>query len=174
MQGYFLDKDARNLEELLEGVYVHKSNYKLQNLALWVPLATIEFAILDMLGRIAKKPMGALMGRIQNPHIAVYRANNYRGQTAEASIEKIKANVAQTQAKAVKFKIGGRMSNNADDPTGRTEKLIPLVRENFGPDMTIYADSNGSYDVKEAIRIGQILQELPNRFLRRADAFRLV
>ena len=64
-----------------------------------------------------------------------------------------------TAAKAVKFKIGGRMSKNQDDPPGRTEALIPLVREAFGPEMTIYADSNGSYDVAESIRIGKILEE---------------
>ena len=159
LQPYFIDKDARELEDLLEGVYVYQSNYKLQNLALWVPLATIEFAILDLLGRLADKPIGQLIGEIHNPRIAVYQANNHRGKTAEESIDRIKKQVEETQAKALKFKVGGRMSKNADDPPGRTEKLIPLVRETFGDDMTIYADSNGSYDTGEAIRVGKIMEE---------------
>ena len=71
----------------------------------------------------------------------------------------IKENVFRSQAKAIKIKIGGRMSKNKDFPTGRSEKLIPLVRKTFGDDMKIYADSNGSYDVSEAIRIGKILEE---------------
>jgi len=49
------------------------------------------------------------------------------------------------------------MSNNADFPPGRTEKLIPMIRKEFGSDMTVYADSNGSYDAKEAIRIGRMM-----------------
>ena len=159
LQPFFVGKDARDLEKLLDEVYVYQSNYKLQNLALWVPLATIEFAILDLLGRLAGKSIGALIGEIHNPKIAVYQANNYRGKTAEESIVLIKAAVEETQAKAVKFKVGGRMSKNADDPAGRTEKLIPLVRETFGDDMTIYADSNGSYDAKEAIRVGRLMEE---------------
>ncbi len=159
LQPFFPGKDARNLEQLLEEVYVYQSNYKLQNLALWVPLATIEFAILDLLGKIAGKSIGELIGTIHNRKIAVYQANNYRGKTAEESIEKIKEHVASSQAKAVKFKVGGRMSKNEDYPPGRTEKLIPLVREAFGDDMTIYADSNGSYDADEAIRIGRIIEE---------------
>jgi len=159
LQPYFPGKDARDLEKLLEEIYVYKSNYKLQNLALWVPLATIEFAILDMLGRIAETSMGELIGEIHHSHIAVYQANNYRGKSAEESLESIKKHVAKSQAKAVKFKVGGRMSKNADDPAGRTEKLIPMVREAFGDDMTIYADSNGSYDAEEAIRIGKIIEE---------------
>ncbi|HSH20713.1 MAG TPA: mandelate racemase/muconate lactonizing enzyme family protein [Draconibacterium sp.] len=159
LQPFFLSKDARDLENLFEELYVHNSNYKLQNLALWVPWATIEFAILDMFGRMANKSIGELIGDIHNSRVAVYQANNYRGKSAEESLEKIKEYVAKSQAKAVKFKVGGRMSNNADFPPGRTEKLIPMVREAFGDEMIIYADSNGSYDTKEAIRIGKIMEE---------------
>lgn len=159
LQPYFIGKDARKLEQLLDEVYVYQSNYKLQGLALWIPLATIEFAILDLFGRLSSKPIGDLIGSVNNREIAVYQANNYRGKTAEESIVRIKKNVEETQAKALKFKVGGRMSNNADDPPGRTEKLIPLIRKTFGDKMVVYADSNGSYDAKEAIRIGKLLEE---------------
>jgi L-alanine-DL-glutamate epimerase-like enolase superfamily enzyme len=159
LQPFFKGKDAREWEQLLDEVYVYQSNYKLQNLALWVPLATIEFAVLDMLGKIAGKSMGELIGDIHHPEIAVYQANNYRGKSAEESIRLIQKEVEETQAKALKFKVGGRMSNNADDPPGRTEKLIPLVRKTFGDEMTIYADSNGSYTPDEAIRIGKLMEE---------------
>lgn len=159
LQNYFIGKDARDLENLMEEVYVHQSNYKLQNLALWVPLATLEFAILDLLGKIAKKSIGELLGAIHNPRIAVYQANNYRGKSAKESIDLIKRDVEETGAKALKFKVGGRMSKDADFPPGRTEKLIPLVRKTFDDDMVIYADSNGSYTVKEAIRIGKLMEE---------------
>ena len=162
LQPFFIGKDARKLEDLLDEVYVYKSNYKLQNLALWVPLATIEFAILDLLGKIANKSIGQLIGEIHNPKVAVYRANNYRGKTAQESIERIKKNVEESNAKALKFKVGGRMSHDADYPPGRSEELIPLVRKTFGDDMVIYADSNGSYSVEEAIRIGKIIEE--NKF----------
>ncbi|NND07876.1 MAG: mandelate racemase/muconate lactonizing enzyme family protein [Saprospiraceae bacterium] len=159
LQPFFIGKDARDLEQLLEEVYVYKSNYKLQSLALWVPLATLEFAMLDLLGKIASKPMGALIGDIHHKRIAVYQANNFRGKTAEESIEGIKRQVAETKAQALKFKIGGRMSKNQDYPPGRSEALIPLVRKTFGDDMTIYTDSNGSYDAAEAIRIGRLIEE---------------
>ena len=159
LQPFFKGKDARDWEQLLEEVYVYQSNYKLQNLALWVPLATIEFALLDMLGQVAQQPIGQLIGDIHHPEIAVYQANNFRGKTAEESIALIQQQVAENQAKALKFKVGGRMSKNADDPAGRTERLIPLVRRAFGDEMTIYADSNGSYDAEEAIRIGRMMEE---------------
>lgn len=155
---YFLGKDARDLDALIEGVYTYKSNYKMQSYALWVPVATVEFAILDMLGKLAKKPMGALIGNVVNQKVGVYQANNFRGKSAEESIELIAQRMEETQSRALKFKVGGRMSN-PDTPPGRSEKLIPLVRKRFGDDMTIYADANSSYDVKEAIRIGRLMEE---------------
>ncbi len=84
------------------------------------------------------------------------RQTTTAGKSAEESIELIKKDVEETQAKALKFKVGGRMSNN-EIYSGRTEKLIPLVRKTFGDEMTIYADSNGSYTVDEAIRIGKLM-----------------
>ena len=86
LQPFFPGKDVRDLEQLFEELYVYKSNYKLQNLAMWVPWATIEFAILDMLGRIANRSIGQLIGQIHNAKIAVYQANNYRGKSAEESL----------------------------------------------------------------------------------------
>lgn len=155
---FFIGKDARDLDRLLEEVYVYKSNYKMQSYALWVPLATLEFAILDVLGKLAKLPMGALIGDISHEKISVYQANNFRGRSAEESIEFITKQMEETDSKALKFKVGGRMSNNVDSPRDRTEKLIPLIRKTFGNDMTVYADSNGSYTTKEAIRIGRMME----------------
>lgn len=155
---YFIGKDARDLDQLIEGVFMYKNNYKYQGYTLWIPVATVEMAILDMLGRIAQKSMGELIGDIHNTEIAIYRANNNRGRSAEESIERIKALQAETGAKAVKFKVGGRRSN-PEVPTGRTERLIPMMRKAFGEDITIFADCNGSYDATEAIRIGKMLEQ---------------
>jgi len=156
---FFKGRDARELEKLLDEIYVYKSNYKMQNLALWVPLATVEFAILDMLGKLSNKSIGQLIGNIHNPEIAVYQANGERGITAELTIEHLLKEVGETKAKALKFKIGGRMSNDFEEPEGRSEKLIPMARKTFGDKMVIYADSNGSYSTNEAIRIGKIMED---------------
>lgn len=155
---YFMGKDARDLDQLMDGVFMFKNNYKYQGYALWIPVATVEMAILDMLGHVAQKSMGELLGAIHNTEIAIYQANNNRGKSAKESIDSIKSLQAQTGAKAVKFKIGGRR-NNPEFPEGRTERLIPLMRKTFGDTMTIYADCNGSYNAEQAIRIGKILED---------------
>jgi L-alanine-DL-glutamate epimerase-like enolase superfamily enzyme len=161
---FFVGKDARDIESLIPAVTVHQSNYKMQGLAIWVPIATLEFAILDMFGRIAKKPIGLLISdKIYNPAVSVYQANGERDNSAEEVIEHLKRDVAISHAKAIKFKLGGRMSH-PEYPPGRSEKLIPLVRKTFGDDMIISADSNGSYTVAEAIPIGKLMQEYKYAF----------
>jgi L-alanine-DL-glutamate epimerase-like enolase superfamily enzyme len=156
---FFAGKDARGLEGHLWELYRHQDNYKYQGLALWVCVAGVEFAILDLLGKLAGVSVGTLLGGTKRREVAVYRASGTRGNTPEAEVEDLKRMAAESGAQALKFRLGGRMSKNADSLPGRTEKLIPLVREAFGPGMTLYADANSSYDAREAIRIGRIMEE---------------
>jgi L-alanine-DL-glutamate epimerase-like enolase superfamily enzyme len=161
---FFIGKDARDLEDLVTQVTVYESNYKATGLAIWVPLATLEFAILDLFGKMAKKPIGLLISdKIYNRSISVYQANGERDNSAEEVIEHLKRDVALSHAKAIKFKLGGRMTH-PEYPKGRSEKLIPLVRKTFGDDMVISADANGSYTVAEAIPIGKLMQEYKYAF----------
>ena len=64
---FFIGTDARNLEETLWKLY--RRSYKEYGLLFWSMQAWMEFAILDMLGRIAQKPIGALVGDIVRTEI---------------------------------------------------------------------------------------------------------
>ncbi len=168
LQPFFPGKDARELDLILEKVYVFGFNFRYNGMALGLPLATIEFAILDLLGRIARKPVGELIGDIHNREIGVYVATEWREKPVEESIVLIKGAVAEFDARALKIKVGGLMFMTTDmhavGPPGRTERMIPLVRKTFGDDMALYADSNGFYSVPEAIRIGRLLEEYKYRY----------
>ena len=157
---FFIGKDARDLENLLWELYRWRDNYKLCGLALWSPQAWVEFAILDMLGRIAGKSMGELLGGVQRNEIAIYVASGRRDTTPEQEIEHLRGLLDKSGAKALKFRVGGRMSRNADASPGRTETLIPLVRKTFGDAIDIHADSNSSYDPPKAIEVGRMLEEI--------------
>jgi L-alanine-DL-glutamate epimerase-like enolase superfamily enzyme len=157
---FFIGKDARDLENLLWELYRYHDNYKLYGIALWSPQAWVESAILDMLGRIAAKPIGALLGDIVRKEVAIYVASGRRDTTPEQEIENLRKLLDQSGAKALKFRVGGRMSRNQDASPGRTETLIPLVRKTFGDSIDIHADSNSSYDPPHAIRVGRLLEEI--------------
>lgn len=155
----FLGKDARGLEDLLWEAYRHEDNYKLYGIALWSPLAWIEMAILDLLGRLSGQSVGQLLGDVRRKEIPVYVASGRRDTTPQQELEYLHSLVERSHAKALKFRVGGRMSRNADAMPGRTETLIPLVRKTFGDDFALHADSNSSYDPAHAIPVGRMLEE---------------
>ena len=157
---YFLGKDARDLERHLFEVYRFRSNYKLQGIALWCPVAWVELALLDMLGRIAGRSIGELTGGVVRQKVPFYVASGRRDTTPEEEVEYLARLVDETGAKAVKFRVGGRMSRNADSMPGRTEKLIPLARKTLGDAIDIHADSNSSYDPPKAIEVGKMLEAI--------------
>jgi L-alanine-DL-glutamate epimerase-like enolase superfamily enzyme len=107
-----------------------------------------------MLGRIAQKPVGQLLGETITPKW--YMATEWREKPVDESIKLIKEAVASYDVHALKIKVGGLMFMTTDmyaaGPPGRTEKIVPLVRKTFGDKMALYADSNSFYSVPEAIR----------------------
>ncbi|MCU0362743.1 MAG: mandelate racemase/muconate lactonizing enzyme family protein [Bacteroidales bacterium] len=163
LKPFFLGQDARELDLIIEKVYNFQFNFRYNGIALGIPLATIEFAILDMMGRIAGLPMGQLIGDLHNTEVGVYCATEFRELPLEEHFAKIDEAVAEYDFKALKIKIGYMFagSRNIHDKglPGKSEKLIPMVRNKYGEGWSLYADSNGYYDAESAIKIGRLLEE---------------
>jgi L-alanine-DL-glutamate epimerase-like enolase superfamily enzyme len=155
----FVNQDARKLESLIWDCYRFKDNYKYQGMALWIGVMAVEQALLELMGQTAKRPVADFLRRPaarRHPDLRRQRRARNKPEEEVAHLQKL---VADSGAKALKFRLGGRMNRNVDSLPGRTEALIPLVRKTFGDDFTLYADSNSSYDVDNAIRIGRIMEE---------------
>ena len=151
-------KDARDLDQLVDGVFLSGSNYKMQGQLFWIPLAAAEFAILDLLGKAAKCSAADLLGGQRRRQIDLYIANNHRAREPRESLRRIIKSVASIGARALKIKIGGRMKV-VDQVPDRTRKLVPMVAEALGERCALYADANSSYlSVKKAIEVGRMLE----------------
>jgi L-alanine-DL-glutamate epimerase-like enolase superfamily enzyme len=163
LKRFFIGQDARELDLILDRVFIYNFNFRYNGRALGIPLATIEFAILDMLGKISGKSMGELIGEIHNPEVGVYMATEFRELPLEEHFARIKETVSRYKVNALKIKIGYQWAGTTDihyaGIPGKSEKLIPMVREFYGNDFSLYADSNGYYDAEGAIKIGRLLEE---------------
>ena len=162
LRHHFDGKDARDLDQLIFNA--HELNIKRQGIPLCVQIASIEFAILDMLGNLVNKPAGQLIGNLVNPNVAIYlgtRLTELRREAPEVSLRLVQQDQEETRAKAIKLRAGrgDNLGQNNEYAPGRTERLIRMAREMFGDEMVLMIDGNGTYNVKEAIRIGKILQE---------------
>jgi L-alanine-DL-glutamate epimerase-like enolase superfamily enzyme len=160
---FFAGKDARDLESLLHGVYLHDSNYKWQGLPFWASVASVELAVLDLLGQVSGRSLGELMGGVKRREIAVYRASGHRGNPPEEELDYLRRVLEETGAAAIKFRLGGRM--RYDEATTRRDlALIRTTRQALGDRVALYADANGSYDVPMALQIGRRMQDEGFRF----------
>jgi len=167
LKRHFIGKDARDLDQLIFNAVEY--NVKRQGIPLNVHVAGIEFAILDMMGNIANLPAGQLIGDLLQTEVSVYlghHLSNFRKLEPEESLALMEKDVQETKARAVKLRAGrgDNLASDIDNAPGRTEKLIKMARELFGDNMVLMIDGNGSYSVKEAIRIGRILEEYNYEF----------
>jgi L-alanine-DL-glutamate epimerase-like enolase superfamily enzyme len=162
LHAQFVGKDARDLDRLI--YLACERHVKIQGVPLCVQIATIEFAILDMLGNLVRRPVRELIGDLLHPEVSIYlgtRIGELRRMPPEESLKLMEEDWRETRAKAIKLRAGrgDNLGSDIDNAPGRTEKLIRMAREKFGPDMTLMIDGNGSYSLKEAIRIGRILED---------------
>ena len=155
---YFIGKDIRDIASLIDEVYIFRSNYKLSGLALWCCVAWVEISLLDLLGRYTHKSIVQFLGGVIRDKIPIYLSSLRRDTTPEEEVDWVGKRLDETGARAVKFKIGGRMSRNADAMPQRTEKLVALAREVFGEKIAIGVDGNGSFSADKAIEVGKLLE----------------
>ena len=155
---FFLGKDVRDLESLIDSIYL--KNYKMAGQPFWAPVAYVEQALFDMFGKTVGKPLYDLMGGALRKQIPVYLSGGIRETTAEEEVEVYRDGLEKTGAKAMKFKIAGRMSHNIDAMPQRTEKMVRLARKVYGVGVTIYVDANGCYTAPKAIEVGKFLEEM--------------
>lgn len=154
-----IGKDARDIEKLIEqDMYLNNLNYKWQGVAFWIAVAYVEIAVLDMLGKIAKKPIGELLGERVRDEVSIYYASGHRGNSPEDEVTYLQSLIEKSGAMAVKIRLGARMRYD-EESMKRDRALIPLVRKTFGDDLTFYADANGSFDVPTGIEIGNLLSD---------------
>jgi len=86
----------------LFGVYRHGDNYKLQGMALWSPVALVEFAVLELLGQLTGQSWENFSGRHPDT-LPFYVASGRRDTTPEQEVDYLKGLIEQTGAQAVKY-----------------------------------------------------------------------
>ena len=92
-----------------------------------VPGGDGQFAILDLFGRITNKSIGELIGGVTRTSVPFYVASGRRDTTPQQEIDYLKSLIDETGAKAVKYRVGGRMSRNQDASPGRTQNVDPAL-----------------------------------------------
>lgn len=155
---FFIGKDAVQIQQLVEEVYREERNYKFSGMPFWNCVGHIDVAVWDLLGKVANRPVHELLGKQLRTELPVYLSSLTRDNSAGEEIGKILPALELTGCKAVKIKVGGRMGTSAKADR-RSFELLKMLRSKASPSLTIYADANGSFDLKQGIAMGKVLEE---------------
>lgn len=143
---------------------VWRKNYKRTGTVLARALAGVDTALYDLLGRSEKRSVCSLvadlLGGACRQRVPVYGSNGDRHKKPKDIVANAVNNRDEYGVKAFKFQIANRMGADVDIKPNRTEELIPLARQQLGPDITLMVDANGGFDnYSHASRISKLLIE---------------
>jgi L-alanine-DL-glutamate epimerase-like enolase superfamily enzyme len=152
----FLGANPWDVNALTEACLL--KNYKFTGTFLYRALCGVETALWDLMGQVTGQPVYRLLGGKVRDRIPVYASSMARDTTPEQEVRRVTETAGRYGFRSAKIKIGGRMGGSGEAIPGRSERLIPFMREALGDDFGLIADANGSYTAHEAIRSGRLLQ----------------
>lgn len=153
---WFLGKDPWDLPAIVDACV--RGEYKFHGTTLFRALCGIDTAIWDLLGQATGMPVYKLLGGRVRTDIGVYGSSMRRDISPEAEAERLQGLIDAGTFTGFKIRIGSVMGRDRDASPGRTEKIIPLLRERLGEAVSLRADANGCYSPAEAIRVGRLLE----------------
>jgi L-alanine-DL-glutamate epimerase-like enolase superfamily enzyme len=152
-----LGRDPWDIEALVEEcVRVH---YKFPSSFLHRALAGVDTALWDVLGKATGQPVAKLIGGHARESVPMYASSMLRSTTPEEEAERLAGFVAEQGFRAVKIRVGEPMGRDTDATPGRTERIVPHVRDVLGDGVDILADANGGFSVGRAVRVGRMLED---------------
>jgi len=151
----WLGKDPAAVQSLVQQSV--ESNYKFPWSFVCRATAGVETAVWDLLGKKAGKSVCRLLGGDPRP-LPVYGSSMSRTITPEREAERIKRLKEEKGFTAFKIRIGKVNGHDEDQWSGRTEALVPAVRQAVGRQTVLLADGNSCYTPKKAIAVGRLLE----------------
>ena len=121
-------------------------------------MAGVDTAIWDWRGKQAGKPVVALLGGEAGP-IRTYGSSMTRDITPEAEATRLARLRDEQGFDAFKFRVGRECGHDLDQWPGRTEAIVPAVRQAVGPDVALLVDGNSGYSAAKAIEVGKMLEQ---------------
>jgi L-alanine-DL-glutamate epimerase-like enolase superfamily enzyme len=124
-------------------------------------LAGVDTAIWDLYGKIKGKPVCELLGGRAAP-FPVYGSSMRRDISPADEAARLARLRDERGYAAFKVRVGTPTGHDRDAAPGRTEKLLPAVRQAVGDGVRLLADGNSCYTPPKAIEVGRRMED--NRY----------
>lgn len=135
---------VRDREHKFPGAYLRRA------------MGGVDTALWDMQGKRLGKPVCALIGGTPGP-VRAYASSMKRDITPKDEAERLLRLRDSCGFDAFKFRVGAEVGRDRDEWPGRTEEIVPLMRQAMGPDVALMVDANSCYSPPRAIEVGRLL-----------------
>ncbi len=121
-------------------------------------LGGVDTALWDLRGKLEDKSVCELLGGRPRP-LPVYGSSMSRRIKPKEEAERLVRLRDEKGYGAFKIRIGSVCGHDVDQWPGRTEELVPAVREAVGSRVKLLVDANSCYTPQRAIEVGRMLQD---------------
>ncbi|MEH6647525.1 mandelate racemase/muconate lactonizing enzyme family protein [Sulfitobacter sp.] len=121
-------------------------------------MAGLDTAVWDWRGKVAGKPVAALLGGSAGP-LRAYASSMRRDITPQQEAERLIRLLDTSGFDAFKVRVGSECGQDRDEWPGRTEEIIPTIRTALGPDTALLVDGNSGFSATRAIEVGKMLED---------------
>jgi L-alanine-DL-glutamate epimerase-like enolase superfamily enzyme len=150
-----LGQDPARLEALLDEIL--EAEYKFPGSYVCRALCGLDTAAWDLRGKLEGKSVCALLGGTPRP-FPVYGSSMSREITPQDEAARLAGLRDRFGYRAFKVRVGKVCGHDEDQWPGRTEALIPAVRQAIGGDTVLLVDGNSCYTPARAIEVGRLLE----------------
>ena len=150
-----LGKDASDIDTLVNTI--PEKEHKFPGSHLYRALGGLDTALWDLKGRLEDKSVCELIGGTPGT-IRAYASSMKRDITPDDEARRFERLRVEKGFDAFKFRVGSEVGHNLDEWPGRTEQIVPTIRQSLGTDVALLVDANSCYSPQRAIEVGQLLQ----------------
>ena len=156
MARHVLGKDASDIDALVERCVV--AEHKFPGSYTCRALSGIDTALWDLKGKREGRSVSELLGG-NKARLAVYGSSMRRDITPEDEAERLTRLQQEKGFGAFKIRIADNFGNDVDRWPGRTEAIVPTVRNALGDATELLCDANSGFTPKRAIEVGRMLED---------------
>jgi L-alanine-DL-glutamate epimerase-like enolase superfamily enzyme len=120
-------------------------------------MAGLDTALWDLRAKLDGKSVCELIGGKPRA-IRVYASSMKRDITPSAEAERLARLRDKHGFDAFKFRIGAECGHDVDEWPGRTEAIVPAIRQALGDEVALLVDANSGFSPRRAIEIGRMLE----------------
>ena len=151
-----LGTDVAAMEDTL--ALIGEREHKFPGSYLRRAMSGLDTAIWDLRGKIAQKPVVALLGGTPG-RLRAYASSMKRDITPEAEAARFQHLRDRDGFTAFKWRIGAECGRGRDEWPGRTGAVVPVVAKALGEGIDKLVDANSCYSPAQAINLAKMLED---------------